>query len=142
MAIREAIGRDVPVLIGLVKDLHVSAHMTVPIDDEVVRQTLHRLILSPQGLVLVAGERPGAFLAASIGFTTVSASPVAQEHGWYAAPEMKGVGLKLLIRYEQWAKEQGCQFIRMSTPPENKAAASILERRGFLMSEIAHVKAV
>lgn len=140
--IRNATGQDVPVLIKLVKALHTSANMMVPVDDDIVRSTLQTLIVRPSGLLLVAGERPNAFLAASVGHTTVSSAPVAQEHGWYASPEAKGAGLRLLILYERWAKEQGCRFIRMSTPPENTRAAHVLEQRGFSLSEQAWAKAI
>lgn len=140
--IREAKGQDVPALVELVKALHASTGMTIPIDEDVTRRTLQTLIVRPSGLVLVAGERPNAFLAASIGYTSCFAASAAHEHGWYAAPEAKGAGLRLLILYERWAKEQGCGFIRMSTPPNNDRAAQILRKRGFFVSEIAMVKEI
>lgn len=139
---REAMGQDLPALVGLVKALHTSANMALPVEESVTRHNLQSMILRPSGLVLVSGDVPNAFIAATVGYSTVSSLPVAQEHGWYAAPEAKGAGLRLLIMFERWAKEQGCGFIRMSTPPGNERAASLLKRRGFFLSECVWAKAI
>jgi hypothetical protein len=140
--IREARGQDVPAIVSMVVALQQSTRIPMAIDEAVVRQTLQRLIVSPTGLLLVSGAQPEAFLAASVGFTTVSTAPVAQEHGWWASGKAKGAGPKLLLHFEKWAAEQGCQFIRMSTPPHNVRAAFLLQRRGFSVVEHAWVKAV
>ena len=140
--IRSATGQDVPTIIEMVRALQQSTRIPIEINPDVVRQTLQRLIVSPTGLLLVAGDKPEAFLAASVGLTTVSLAPVAQEHGWWASPAARGAGAKLLIAYERWATEQGCKFIRMSTPPHNVRAAFLLQRRGFAVVEHAWVKAI
>lgn len=140
--IREATDFDIPVIVGMVRLLHASARMAMPIDEAVVHRTLRSLILNPQGLLIVSGREPEAFLAASMGLTSVSAAPVAYEHGWWASPKANGAGIKLLLWYERWAKEQGCAFVRMCTPPDNDRAALLLERRGFFLSEQVWVRAI
>lgn len=135
--IREATDFDIPAIVGLVKDLHAVTRMSLPIEEHSVRRTLMSLIASPNGLLLVSGQQPEAFIAASVGASTLSDTPIAMEHGWWAGPDARGAGLRLLILYERWAKEQGCRLIRMSTPPHNDRAASILKRRGFFLSELA-----
>src|SRR5690606_13538226 len=128
----------------MVAALHHSTRMAIDVDSEIVRQTLQRLIVSPIGMVAVSegNSDPRGFIAASVGYTTVSLVPVGQEHGWWAGPDARGDGLRLLIHYERWAKEQGCRFARMSTPPHNERAAQILRKRGFFLSELAWVKAI
>lgn len=126
----------------MVKDLHASARMPLEVEDEIASRTLRNLIASPQGLLLInEGENgPNGFIAASVGFATITALRIAIEHGWWAGPDARGAGLRLLILYERWAKQQGCRMIRMSTPPHNQRAATILQRRGFFTSEIAWAK--
>lgn len=142
LMVREATGQDVSAIVDLVRALHESTRMPIAIDEAVVRQTLQRMIVAPSGLLLVSGERPNAFLAASVGFTTVSSAPIAQEHGWYASPDAKGAGAKMLIYLERWADEQGCQFVKLSTPPHNFRAAFLLQRRGYAVTEHVWAKGI
>src|SRR5690606_20683609 len=104
--------------------------------------TLRQLIAAPHGLLLVSGDLPNAFLAASVSVTTVSMAPVAVEHGWWASPDARGAGIRLLLRYEKWAEDIGCRFVRMCAPPHALRAASLRERRGFSVSEHVWAKAI
>lgn len=139
--IRDASLKEIPAILGMVRQLHVSTRMALPIDDEVTTRTLWQLIVGERGMVAVseAGGRLNGFLAASVGYAAISLAPVAQEHGWWGEG---GTGLRLLITYERWAKGQGCGFVRMSTPPHNHRAADLLRRRGYLLSELSWVKAI
>ena len=38
---------------------------------------------------------------------------IAQMWHWYVAPEARGCGLRLLRRFEAWAKENGCQSVKI-----------------------------
>lgn len=118
--------------------LHASAGIVLPMDPRIVARFVEGLIASPAGLVLVGGPaEPDGFLAASVGTASIAMTPVAIEHGWWSAG---GDGLRLLHRYEQWAREQGCFAARMSTPPGAERANNILERSGYSMAEQAWVK--
>lgn len=139
--IRPASGQDIPAIVEMVGALHRVTRQPIEAEPDAVRATLQRLILRPDGLLLVAEhDRLTGFIAASIGYGAISSAPIAHEHGWWS--ERGGDGLRLLILYERWAQEQGCQFIRMSTPPHNQRAAKILEKRGFFVSELAWAKAI
>lgn len=142
--IREATDFDIPAIVGMVKDLHAVTRMPLEVEDAVTERTLLNLAASPQGLVLVneSDSGPNGFIAASVGFTAIASPRIGIEHGWWASPEAKGAGLRLLILYERWSREQGCRMIRMSTPPHNERAAQILRKRGFFVSEIAWCKAI
>lgn len=135
--IRQATSEDIPAIVGMVAKLHAAADIVLPIDEGVTARFLSGLIASPLGLLLIAGEPPTGFLAASVGKGSISMLPVAVEHGWWAEG---GAGLKLLRRYEQWAREQRCFAVRMSTPPGAGRPATILERSGFAVAEQAWVK--
>lgn len=137
--IRPASSDDAPTIVQMVAMLHASAGIVLPMDPRITARFLQGLIASPLGLVLVAGpaDEPDGFLAASVGSASIAMTPVAMEHGWWSAG---GDGLRLLRRYEAWAREQGCFAVRMSTPPRNERAASILQRSGFALAEQAWVK--
>ena len=136
--VRSATNEDIPAIVGMVAMLHASVGIVLPLDPRVTSQFVAGLIASPMGLVLVAGnDTPDGFLAASVGSASIAMTPIAHEHGWWSAG---GDGLRMLHRYEAWAREQRCYAVRMSTPPHNERAASILERSGFALAEQAWVK--
>src|SRR5690554_6899338 len=115
--IRPATVSDLPAILDLVGALHRVTAMPLPINEAVAMRFLRQLVAAPTGMLDVAdlGRGPVGFLAATVGFASISAAPLAMEHGWYCAPEAKGGGLRLLMRYEAWALQQGCRMIRMST---------------------------
>lgn len=136
--IRFATLSDIPAIVRMTAKLHAAAGIVLPLDPRVVTSFLEGLIASPMGLVLVGGPvEPDGFLAASVGTASIAMTPVAQEHGWWSEG---GDGLRLLCRYEAWAREQGCFAARMSTPPGAERANQILERNGFVLAEQAWVK--
>jgi N-acetylglutamate synthase-like GNAT family acetyltransferase len=132
--IRQATHEDIPAIVEMVRKLHATAGIVLPMDQQITGRFLNGLVASPIGLLLVANE---GFLAASVGTASISMLPVAIEHGWWAEG---GDGLKLLRRYEVWAREQGCFAARMSTPPGADRVANILDRSGFSLAEQAWVK--
>jgi GNAT superfamily N-acetyltransferase len=140
--IRPAVEDDIPAIVGMVKDLRASTKIPMEIDEAVTARTLRMLIAAPHGLLLVSGDHPQAFLAASVGVTAVSLAPVAMEHGWWASPDARGAGMRLLVAYEGWAEQMGCRYVRMCTPPHNERAATLLRRRGFSVSEMVWTKAL
>lgn len=136
--IRPATAQDIPAIVRLVAKLHEVAHIVLPLDETVTARFLHSLLGSPAGLLLVAGDgKPNGFLAASVGFASIAKAPLAIEHGWFSEGSD---GLRLLRRYEAWAKEQGCSIIRMSTPPGADRVNSILYRSGYALAEQAWTK--
>lgn len=136
--VRQALATDIPAIVRMTAKLHAAAGIVLPMDVKVTARFLDALIASPVGLVLVAGPaEPDGFLAASVGSASIAMMPVAQEHGWWSEG---GDGLRLLRRYEAWAREQGCFAARMSTPPGAERASAILRRDGYSVAEQAWVK--
>lgn len=136
--IRLASPADIPAIVRMTAKLHAAAGIVLPMDPRITARFVDGLLASPMGLVLVGGgAEPDGFLAASVGSASISMTPVAQEHGWWSEG---GDGLRLLRRYETWAREQGCFAARMSTTPNADRANEILERNGFALAEQAWVK--
>ena len=137
--IRPARTEDVPAIVGMTERLRASVHSPLEVDTAVTTRFVRALLASPMAAVWVVdgAEVPTGFLAASVGTASISMLPIAVEHGWWAE---HGGGLRLLKAYLSWAKDVGCFAARMSTPPHNERAASILDRLGFDLAEQAWVK--
>ena len=69
---------------------------------------------------------------------------LAVETFWFVLPEYRGGGIKLLIRFEQWAKDNNCErvaFIHLSdSHPE--ILKKIYTRRGYTMVETHYEKVI
>src|SRR5690606_40653982 len=76
----------------LVKDLHASAKLALPVDDAATITTLRKLMALDDGLLLVVeGEAgPAGFLAATVGVSAISFAPIAMELGWWRSEERRG----------------------------------------------------
>jgi hypothetical protein len=75
------------------------------------------------------------FVAGALTQTIISPAPLAQELGWYATD---GTGLRLLRRFETWAKERGAVLIQLSTG----ATGPDLTRLGYRPAEMAWVRSI
>jgi N-acetylglutamate synthase-like GNAT family acetyltransferase len=85
------------------------------------------------------------FMAAAIVSSWISASSrIALEHAWWMQPEVRGrpEGIRMLLEFERWAKEQGAQVACMSdiVLEAGSPAGSILQRLGYEVSERTFLK--
>lgn len=136
--IRLMTAADIPAVVGMVDDLGRAVGQPQRFEKGRTAGTLQRLLDAKTGAVWVVDLKgPVGFLAAEIVQSTVSAAPVAIEHGWYCrAP---GWGLRLLAEYDAWAAENGCSMARMSAPVGGRVQG-ILEQCGWFAVEVAMVK--
>lgn len=67
---------------------------------------------------------------------------VAQETFWFVDPSARGVGVKLLLWAEKWAKEMGFARILMGHlhNEEGKHLPGIFQRMGYKPAEVTYVK--
>lgn len=139
--IRPATTEDIPAIVGMTERLRASVRSPLEVNGAATARFVAGLLASPLAWVRVVdgAQGPTGFLAASIGTASISMAPIAVEHGWWAE---QGGGLALLNQYMAWSKSTGCFAVRMSTPPHNERAASILNRLGFEMAEQAWVKVI
>lgn len=137
--IRIATAEDIPTIVRMTERLRASVQSPLDVDTVVTTRFVRSLMASPMAAVWVVDGQggPTGFLAASVGTASISMLPIAVEHGWWAE---QGGGLRLLKIYIAWARDVGCFAARMSTPPHNARAASILDRLGFDLAEQAWVK--
>jgi GNAT superfamily N-acetyltransferase len=68
----------------------------------------------------------------------------AVETFWFVNPliRSKGVGTALLEAFEQWAKEQGCQFTAMIHMVDSQPdiLKSFYEKKGYKLTELHYIK--
>lgn len=132
MAVRLAVGADIPRIIDMVEALRAEIGGPIAVDRAWTGAQLARLIGSDDAAVWVS--RAG-FLAAEIGPSIISPERVAHEHGWWARD---GQGLWLLRAYQQWAKAKGAVIVHLSTG----ACGPDLGRLGFSRAEQHWARAV
>ena len=125
--IRKATGADVPQLVAWFYDFHRAANARFPFDPEYSAEFMHGLI--DGGVVLTNGR---GMIGGMI--VPVFCSPAwrqAHELFWWA--ESGGIGL--LRAFEDWAKGEGAQEVRMSSLASLPRAGAILRRKGYAASE-------
>jgi hypothetical protein len=132
LAVRLAVGADIPRIIQMVEALRAEIGGPLVVDTAWTGGQVARLIGADDGAVWIS--RSG-FLAAEIGPSIISPLPVAHEHGWWADD---GQGLRLLRAYEQWARQKGVALVHLSTG----AFGPDLTRLGYRAAERHWVKAI
>lgn len=128
--IRPATAHDVLAIVDLIERLRVAVGGPVPVDRSWSARTVASLIESDDGLVLVS---PAGFIAGALTPTIINPAPIAQELGWFATD---GSGLRLLRRFEAWARQRGAALVQLSTGP----AGPDLARLGYRRVEQAWVR--
>lgn len=98
------------------------------------------LIEQPSGFVLV--DEQGGAIVGMIGVAVTghiySGELVMSELFWYAPPESRGSGVRLLKRAENWARDNGVKHSAMIAPDERVAA--FYERMGYAALEVNYIK--
>lgn len=130
--IREATTDDVLRIVDMVEALRLAVGGPVPVNRPHTARTVAGLLDSPDGAVWVSDA---GFVAGALTQTIISPAPLAQELGWYATD---GTGLRLLRRFETWAKERGAVLIQLSTG----ATGPDLTRLGYRPAEMAWVRSI
>lgn len=132
MTIRPATAHDVLSIVDRIEQLRAAVDGPVPVDRAWTARTVAGLIESDDGLVLVS---PGGFIAGALVQTIINPARIAQELGWIAND---GSGLRLLRRFEAWARERGATLVQLSTG----ANGPDLSRLGYRRAEMAWVRSI
>jgi GNAT superfamily N-acetyltransferase len=117
----------------------------LPVNRDEVRTAILQLASVGRVWVAVVEGHVRGFMAASIIPCWFSQrSRIALEHVWWMQPEFRGrpEGIRLLLEFERWAKEQGAQVACMSDIilEAGSPAGSILQRLGYEVSERTFLK--
>ena|SRR5687767_8247166 len=98
------------------------------------------LIDAPNGMVLV-DERGGRAVGMIGVIATIhphSGDSVISELFWYVAPERRGLGIKLLLKAEQWGRENSIELSITVAP--NDEVCALYERLGYEKLETQYIK--
>jgi len=112
--------------------------------DEVRTAILQLASVGRVWVAVVEGHVRGFMAASIIPCWFSQRSRIALEHVWWMQPEFRGrpEGIRLLLEFERWAKEQGAQVACMSdiVLEAGSPAGSILQRLGYEVSERTFLK--
>jgi hypothetical protein len=68
---------------------------------------------------------------------------MASETVWWIEPEYRGVSaIKMLVAFEDWAREQDCIYSGMAGMGASPQVASLYTRRGYRAAELHFLKAL
>ena len=128
--VKRATGSDVLRIVDMVEALREAVGGPIPVDRAWTSQTIAALCTGHDSAVWVSA---GGFIAGSLQPTVISPDLIAMEHGWFATD---GTGLRLLRRFEAWARERGATLVQLSTGPSGLD----LSRLGYRVAERAWIK--
>jgi len=145
--IRQATEEDLFELLVLAYEFIKEApeHMK-PFDKSTMEERLTNLVASEEGVVLVLeidGEIQG-LLAAVCCAPWFTSKNFAVELGWYVRKAFrKGTGsIKLVKKYEEWAKSKGMTHAHMSDLTQLQGLGKLYERLGYSLIETSYIKEV
>jgi GNAT superfamily N-acetyltransferase len=149
MNVREATVDDIPACLAMGAQFFMAAGLAdvTSFSAESVSETLHNLMQSEDGCLLVADD--GAGLVGMAGalaypFYFNAAARTSQELFWWVTPEARGqaVGRELLEKMEAWAAKAGCTSITMICLPIDSPAERMYASAGYRASERSYIKRI
>lgn len=145
-AIREATDADVPPIVAMaqafLRETPYGQHM--PTRPEALAAFAGRLIMSPDGVILVAPQ-PYGDLAGMIALWSylhpMSGEVVASELVWWVNPAARGsLGVRLVRRAEAWARAKGAVVLQMIAPTHAPRVGEFYRALGFDEIETSYQK--
>ena len=68
---------------------------------------------------------------------------LATETVWWIEPEYRGLSaVRMLVAFEDWAREQDCHYSGMAGMGASPAVAHLYQRRGYRQAEVHFLKAL
>tara|TARA_Y100000310_G_scaffold333569_1_gene411383 strand:- start:323 stop:721 length:399 start_codon:yes stop_codon:yes gene_type:complete len=125
---------DIPALVEMAERFHGASAMPFEFSAEKLTELFRGLIAS--GAVFKTDK---GFIAGTLAPAYAGDWLVAIEMMWWAEDRQ---GLSLLRKFEEWAKEQGADEVRMTSLAQMPEAGTILSRRGYEAAEISHRKLI
>ena len=148
MILRDATQADVAALVEHGREFLAAIAPGYTLDMDGLPAALAALIAAPEGFVLAA-ERDGRLVGAFVGMICkpmMALERDAREIAWWIEPGARGSHkvFGMLSRFEAFAAAHGCKSCIIVTIPKfsPKGLRALLERRGYLLAEEAHVRAM
>lgn len=148
MRLREAELRDIDDLLWMGRHFHkVSGYIEIEFDELSAKETLEKLIIQPQGILIVAendGQLIGGIGALLYMLYFNSLHLAGQEFFWWLEPEYRGhsIGIEMLDEVEKQARQKGAKSFTMIALEElmPKALDKLYRKRGYRCLEHHYTK--
>lgn len=144
MTLRQATIGDLPRLSQCGEEFSASSRVLSNFDMKRFRETWTALLSGDSAVIFLLCE--GDEILGTIGGMAhrdlISDEMIAQEFFWYVLKGSRGAGIRLFRAFESWAKERGCNRLRMGylvdSMPEK--VAGFYERMGLDREEVIYSK--
>ena len=142
MTIRPATVEDVDSILGMAADFIGSTPYAAQLAERpaLLRGFVDRLVANDAGQILIATRGPVAvgMIALWLFEHPYSGEATASELVWWVNPSERGsLGVRLLKRAEQWARDRGAAVLQMIAPNDRVAAFYTACGYGFVESSYA-----
>lgn len=135
--VRDAVLADLPAVIEMaqafLRQTPYGQHL--PEQPDALAAFAERLLLSPDGVILVAPAADGGLvgmIALWVYAHPMSGERVASELVWWVNPDARGsLGVRLVRRAEQWARAQGAAVLQMIAPQHAPRVGDVYRALGF-----------
>lgn len=132
--VRVASTEDIPIMVEWGARFHAAGGLKMPYSPEKVADLLDGLIAGGGVFISSTGMIGGALVSPYC----TDDWKMAVELFWWA----DGGGMALLRAFEDWARSNGADEIRMTSLGVLERATQILARKGYTVIEISHTKVV
>lgn len=144
--IREATEDDIFDILVLAKEFSKEAPSTHKWDKDKTEAFLNSAILAPNMCIFVidhGGEIEGAIVGI-VAEVFISHRVMATELAWFVSEEYRGKtsSIRLVKRYEDWAKEMGANSVGMSDISQVSDLEKLYNRLGYQRSESVYLKEI
>jgi len=144
MEVRPATPDDAHEFTVLVKKFVREANYPFKVDMKLTYDNALLILENPDFFLHVVEDEEElvGFLVGALNKTLFSTEVIATELGWYLKPEYRDgrTALKLLKNYEEWAKEQGADFVTMVDIDTVQDLSALYQRRGYELTEKSYVR--
>lgn len=143
--IKQAFGKDIRRVTEMAR--HFSEHTAhVLVDVDHATSMYEGLIGSGEGVMFYT-EKDGDVIGGIGGICGPDLHfprTMAVETFWFVLPEHRGIGMKLLDRFEGWAKEKKCDCVALVHLSDSypDILEKLYSRRGYLLAEKHYLKEV
>lgn len=153
--IRDAEAGDKTALVELIKHSHEAAGFEtgeashgfcVPFERGFAERLFDYHLNTP-GCLCALYERstgPQGFLMATAFQHAFGNVLMAKETAFWIEPDSRGgtAAVRLLERYDEWAKSLGCSYVGMAGMGSDPQVAKLYERRGYRVAEVHYLKSI
>jgi hypothetical protein len=137
LACRPATLLDAHVAARYLLDFHRAAALPFPTSPAWAHSLFCEHVTDPSKLALMDN---GGVLLGVVGNSMLGPFRQAQEIAWWISPEHRGSGMRMLLRYEEWAISMGARMIGVASLSVMPDVERLYERRGFSRLETQWVK--